>query len=77
MVHAFVLVEADVGLAADLVETIVDVDVVSEGHVVAGEWDLVVELEAAEVYDVLNAIADEVQSIDGVANTKTYVALED
>ena len=77
MVHAFVLVKADVGRAADLTDTIGEVDLVTEGHVVAGDWDLIVELNAPEVYEVLNTIAEELQAINGIVDTKTYVSLEE
>lgn len=77
MVHAFVLVKANVGEAPNLTEQVRAIDEVTEAHVVAGDWDLVVELEAPEVYDLLNATAEDVQGIDGVVDTKTYVSLED
>jgi hypothetical protein len=34
------------------------------------------EVEAEEVHDVLGAAATDIRSIDGVTDTKTYVALE-
>lgn len=77
MVHAFVFVQANVGEAANLSEVVLAVDGVSEAHVVAGDWDLIAEIEAPEVYDLLNTTAQEIQGLDGVENTRTYVSLEE
>lgn len=77
MVHAYVLVTADVGAAADLVETVRDIDAVEEAHVVAGDWDLIAEIDAPEVYDVLSTVSEQIGRLDGVTNTKTYVSMED
>lgn len=77
MVHAYVLVKADVGAAADLVETVRGIDAVAEAHVVAGDWDLIAEVDAPEVYDVLSTVSEQIGRIDGVTDTKTYVSMED
>lgn len=77
MVHAYVLVTADVGAAADLVETVRGIDAVEEAHVVAGDWDLIVEIDAPEVYDVLSTVSEQIGRLSGVTNTKTYVSMED
>lgn len=77
MVHAYVLVRTDVGGSAGVVEAIRDFDPVNEAHIVAGDWDLVVELNAPEVYDILSTTADRIGSLAGVTDTRTYVSLED
>ncbi|AUX09064.1 ArsR family transcriptional regulator [Halalkaliarchaeum desulfuricum] len=77
MVHAFVMVKADVGEAATMLDRVDSIEDVSEAHVVAGDYDLILELEAPEVYDVLQVTADEVQSLAGITDTKTYVSMEE
>lgn len=77
MVHAYVLLKADVGAASDLVETLRDVEGVTEAHIVAGDWDLIAEVNAPEVYDVLSTVSDKIATLDGVVDTKTYVSMED
>lgn len=77
MVHAFVMVEADVGEAATMLERVGSIGSVAEAHVVAGDHDLIVELDAPEVYDLLQTIADEIQGLEGVSDTKTYVSMEE
>jgi len=76
MAHAYVLVTADVGRATDLTAALRGIDRVTEAHVVAGDWDIVVEMEAPTVYDALDTAADAIQGLDGVTGTKTYVSLE-
>ncbi|MEF8780320.1 MAG: Lrp/AsnC family transcriptional regulator [Haloferacaceae archaeon] len=77
MVHAFVMVKADVGEAATMLERVGSIGSVSEAHVVAGDHDLIVELDAPEVYDLLQTTADEIQGLEGVSDTKTYVSMEE
>jgi len=76
MVRAFIMVKAGTGQAQALLETIRGLDHVADAHVVAGEYDVIVEAEADEVYDVINSVATEIRSLDDVTDTKTYVCLE-
>ncbi|MFB6236649.1 MAG: Lrp/AsnC ligand binding domain-containing protein [Halopenitus sp.] len=77
MVNAYVLVDADVGVATDLQARFRDLDTVTDGHVVAGDWDVILEVTGDEVYDVLSMVTDDIQAHDGVVDTKTYVSLEE
>lgn len=76
MVRAFVMVKAGTGHAETLLETIRDLDHVVEANIVAGEFDIIVEAEAKEVYDVINSVATKIRTIGDVHDTKTYVCLE-
>jgi DNA-binding Lrp family transcriptional regulator len=76
MVHAFVMVKADSVAAETVLDAVLGVGGVTEAHIVAGDFDIIAEVQAEEVYDVLGASATEIRSIDGVVDTKTYVALE-
>lgn len=76
MVHAFVMVKADSVVAETVLDAVLGVTGVTEAHVVAGDFDIIAEVEAEEVYDVLGAAATDIRSIHGVVDTKTYVALE-
>lgn len=76
MVRAFIMVDAAVGHAEELVEAVRDLARVTEAHVVAGDFDLVVEAEGEEVYDVIHDVATNIRSMDHVEDTKTYICLE-
>jgi DNA-binding Lrp family transcriptional regulator len=76
MVHAFVMVKVDSVDAGTVLDAVLGVDGVTEAHVVAGDFDIIAEVETEEVYDVLGTAATDVRSLEGVVDTKTYVALE-
>jgi DNA-binding Lrp family transcriptional regulator len=75
MVHAFIMVKTAAGKSEALVSEIRSLAAVDRAHVIAGEWDLVVEVDAAAVYDVLHSAAAAIRDFEGVSNTKTYVSL--
>ncbi|GAA0207945.1 MULTISPECIES: Lrp/AsnC family transcriptional regulator [Halobaculum] len=76
MVHAFVMVkvsgDADTGGVAD---TVSGIETVTEAHVVAGDFDVVAEVDAPDMYTVLDTVADAVRGVDGVTDTRTYVSM--
>ena len=76
MVRAFVMVKAGTGNAEELLERIVDLDHVADANIVAGDFDLIVEAEAKEVYHLINSVATRIRSFDDVTDTKTYICLE-
>ena len=76
MVHAFVFVDAEMGAARKLPALLSSVDAVTEAHVVAGDHDVVVEVEAETVYDVLSTVTNEIRPLAGVEHTRTYVSLQ-
>jgi DNA-binding Lrp family transcriptional regulator len=76
MARAFIMVKIDAGHAEERRHDIAGFDGVAAAHVVAGEYDLIVEAERPEVYDLMQTVATEVRGLDGVLDTKTYVCLE-
>lgn len=77
MVHAFVMVKTGVGESERLVQAIGDIDSVREAHIVAGTYDIIVEIDAPEVYDVLKTASTNIQALGGVTDTRTYISLDD
>lgn len=75
MVHAYIMVKTSAGKSERLLEGITDLESVTRAHVVAGNFDIIAEVDAPEVYDVLEAVSAGIQSLDGVTDTKTYVAM--
>lgn len=76
MVRAFIMVKAGAGHAESLLETVRNLEHVIEANIVAGDFDIIVEAEGKEVYDVINSVATKIRSTDDVTDTKTYVCLE-
>jgi DNA-binding Lrp family transcriptional regulator len=75
MVKAFIMVKTAAGKSEELVATIQDITGVDEAHIVAGQYDIIVEASSEEVYDLMHSVATELRAIDGVADTKTYICL--
>ena len=76
MVHAFIMVDTAAGKSQDLLDAVSGFDTVQEAHIVAGDYDIVVEADADEVYEVLQTASTDVQGLDGVVDTKTYIAID-
>lgn len=76
MVHAFVFVDCAAGTDRPVVSAIREVDGVDDAHVVAGDFDVVAEVTAPEVHDVLSLVTREIRTLEGVGTTRTYVVLE-
>ncbi|WP_458185041.1 Lrp/AsnC ligand binding domain-containing protein [Haladaptatus sp. NG-WS-4] len=76
MVHAFIMVNTAAGKSQNLLESVRDLGSVQEAHIVAGDYDIVVEVDAGEVYDVLQTASGDVQGLEGVVDTKTYIAID-
>ncbi|GAB3684331.1 Lrp/AsnC ligand binding domain-containing protein [Salinarchaeum chitinilyticum] len=76
MVHAFVMVKTAAGSSEGLVDSLRTAGPISEAHIVAGEYDIIAELDVGEVYDVLDTVANQVRSLEGVADTRTYISMQ-
>ena len=75
MVQAFVMVDTAAGASERVRDAALGRPGVREAHVVAGEFDVIAEVESDEVTGILDAAASGIQSIEGVERTKTYVSL--
>lgn len=75
MVHAFIMVKTAAGRSEDLLSSIRELEQVDEAHIVAGDYDIISEVDVGEVYDVLHAASSGIQGLDGVADTKTYISI--
>jgi DNA-binding Lrp family transcriptional regulator len=77
MVRAFIMVKTAAGKSAALQADIDAIEGVEEAHVVAGQYDIIVEAAGEEVYDVIHSVATDVRDLDGVVDTRTYICLEE
>ena len=70
-VHAYVLIQTDVGKAAQVAKQVSAVDgvVVAEG--VTGPYDVVVQANAATMNDLGRMVVRDIQQIEGVTRTIT------
>jgi DNA-binding Lrp family transcriptional regulator len=75
MVHAFIMVKTAAGKSERLLADIDGLESVTDAHIVAGNYDIIAEVDAPEVYDVLRTVSSRLQGLDGVTDTKTYIAM--
>ncbi len=76
MVTAYVMVKAHTGEADRLRDAIERVDGVERAHIVAGDIDLIAVVDVDTPAGVKEVAATEMQAIDGVGSTQTYVAMD-
>lgn len=75
MVVAYVLIKANTGEADRLLTDVSEVDGVVDSHVVAGDVDLIAKIDVDAPTDVKRIVANNLQSIDGVEDTETYISM--
>lgn len=76
VVIAYVMVKANTGEADRLRQEIAAIEGVVDCHIVAGDVDVVAKLDVADPKEVKRVAADEIQQIDGVESTETFVAMD-
>jgi DNA-binding Lrp family transcriptional regulator len=76
MVTAYVLVKANTGEADRLRTEMKAIDGVVSADIVAGDVDFIVKIRVESPAVVKNIAAESIQTITGVENTQTYVAMD-
>jgi len=76
MVVAYVMVKAHTGEADRLKNDIEAIDGVVSAHIVAGDVDIIAKVDVDSPADVKDIAATTIQNLDGVEDTRTYVAME-
>ena len=71
MVHAYILIQTEVGKAAQVALTIQDIEGVTKAEDVTGPYDVIVRAEAETVDDLGRLVVARVQSVDGITRTLT------
>ena len=76
MVRAYVTIRADTGAVETVIDAVRAAPHVAEAHVVAGDYDVIAEIETGEMYEVMETVANELHEVVGVEATKTYVCMD-
>lgn len=71
MMQAYILVETDVGKAADAAEHIGRIAGVTQVDDVTGPFDVIVRVEAANIDDLGRLVVAQIQAVDGITRTLT------
>ncbi|MCU4801233.1 transcriptional regulator, AsnC family [Halomicrobium zhouii] len=76
MVVAYVMVKAHTGEADRLKRDIEAIEGVVEASIVAGDVDLIAKVDVETPGEVKDVAATQIQDIDGIEDTQTYIAMD-
>jgi len=77
VVHAFVLIEAELAQVADLAEALAEVDGVAEVYSVASDdADLVAIIRVRRHEDLAEVVTRRIAALEGIVGTSTMVAFK-
>jgi DNA-binding Lrp family transcriptional regulator len=71
VVHAYILVQTEVGKAADVAARIAQISGVTQAEDVTGPYDVIVRAQAENVDDLGRLVVAQIQSVDGITRTLT------
>jgi DNA-binding Lrp family transcriptional regulator len=71
VVHAYILIQTEVGKAAQVATTISQISGVTKAEDVTGPYDVIVRAEAETVDELGRLVVARVQSVDGITRTLT------
>jgi DNA-binding Lrp family transcriptional regulator len=71
MVHAYILVQTEVGKAADVATCIAKIAGVMQADDVTGPYDVIVRAEADNVDDLGKLVVAQIQGVAGITRTLT------
>lgn len=71
MVEAYVLIQTEVGKAAEVAHRIADIGGVTSSEAVTGPYDAVVHAQAEDVDSLGKLVVAKIQAVDGITRTLT------
>jgi len=76
MVVAYVMIKVYTGDADRLKDDIEAIDGITAAHIVAGDVDFIAKVEVETPAEVKDIAAKQIQEIEGVEDTQTYIAMD-
>ena len=71
MVQAYILIQTNVGKAAEVARQIAQIPGVTQAEDVTGPYDVIVRAEAKSVDELGKLVVSQVQNLDGITRTLT------
>jgi len=71
MVQAYILVQTEVGKAADVARQIAEIAGVMQAEDVTGPYDVIVRASAENVDELGKLVATQIQAVEGITRTLT------
>jgi DNA-binding Lrp family transcriptional regulator len=71
VVNAYILIQTEVGKAAQVAKEVAEISGVTSAEDVTGPYDVIVRAEARNVDDLGKLVVAKIQSVDGITRTLT------
>ena len=71
VVQAYILIQTEVGKAADVAREIAEIEGVTTAEDVTGPYDVIVRAEAKNVDDLGKLVVAKIQAVEGITRTLT------
>jgi DNA-binding Lrp family transcriptional regulator len=71
VVTAYILIQTEVGKAAQVAKDIIDIAGVQQAQAVTGPYDVIVRAEARNLDELGQLVVARVQAVDGITRTLT------
>jgi DNA-binding Lrp family transcriptional regulator len=71
VIQAYILIQTEVGKAAQVAKEVRDIGGVAEAEDVTGPYDVIVRAEANSVDELGKLVVAKIQSVDGITRTLT------
>ena len=71
MIHAYILIQTEVGKAAAVARAITELEGVTAAEDVTGPYDVIVRAQAHNVDELGKLVVAKVQGVDGITRTLT------
>ena len=71
VVQAYILIQTEVGKAAQVAKEVRDIDGVTEAEDVTGPYDVIVRAESKNVDELGKLVVARIQSVEGITRTLT------
>jgi DNA-binding Lrp family transcriptional regulator len=71
VVTAYILIQTEVGKAAQVAKDIIDITGVQQARAVTGPYDVIVRAEARNIDELGQLVVARVQAVDGITRTLT------
>ena len=76
MVDAYAMIDTAAGTTEEVCQSLRDDAGVTEAHVIAGDFDIMVELTGEEPRDILETVTEAIRPLEGVGATRTYLCID-
>ncbi|NLJ54993.1 MAG: Lrp/AsnC family transcriptional regulator [Intrasporangiaceae bacterium] len=75
MVHAYILIQTEVGKAATVAQAIREIEGVALAEDLTGPYDCIAKVESENVDDLGRLVIAKIQDVEGITRTQTCIVV--